>query len=243
MLKKHFIYFTVKKCMKTNSIKNWSEDDRPREKLLLKGIDNLSNSELLAIIINNGTRDKSAVEVAKELLLQCNNSLIQLSKLSVNQILQLKVKGIGTAKAVSISAALQLGIRQESEVLKKDRIKNTSDAAMFLKNLLQHKPIEHFIVMYLNNSLHVITHETISTGGIVGTVVDQRVILQRALELKATKIILCHNHPSGNLKPSSADKLITQKIITTAKIHDIEVIDHIIVSDEGHFSFADEGIL
>ncbi|MFY8090779.1 MAG: RadC family protein [Chitinophagaceae bacterium] len=227
--------------MKTNNIKNWSEDDRPREKLMLKGIDALSNSELLAIIINNGTKDKSAVDVAKELLQKCNNSLHNLSKLSVAEIIKLKVKGIGNAKAISILSALHLAIRKDSELLKKEKISNTTDAALFFKNLLQHKTIELFCVMYLNTANHVICYETISIGGISGTVVDTRVVLQKAIENKASKIILCHNHPSGNLNPSMADKKVTQQISQAAKLHNIEVLDHLIVSEEGYYSFNEKG--
>ncbi|MFY8128011.1 MAG: RadC family protein [Chitinophagaceae bacterium] len=225
---------------KPNNIKNWSIDDRPREKLAAKGIDALSNSELLAIIINNGTKDKSAVDVCKELLLKCNNSLHFLSKLSAEEIIKLKVKGIGNAKAVSILSALQLAIRKESELLKKDKISNASDAALFFKNLLQHKTVEQFIVMFLNTANNVISIDTISVGGISGTVVDTRIVLQKAIEKKASKIILCHNHPSGNLNPSVADKQITLQITQAAKLHNIEVLDHLIVSEEGYYSLTNE---
>jgi DNA repair protein RadC len=225
---------------KSNKIKNWSEDDRPREKLALKGIDALSNSELLAIIINNGTKDKSAVDVCKELLLKCNNSLHTLSKLSVEEIIKLKVKGIGNAKAISILTALQLSLRKESEILKKEKINSASDAALFFKNLLQHKTVEQFIVMFLNTANHVISFDTLSIGGISGTVVDTRVVLRKAMEKKASKIILCHNHPSGNLNPSVADKQITAQITEAAKYHNIEVLDHLIVSEEGYYSLTND---
>ncbi len=226
--------------MKTNNIKNWSEDDRPREKLMLKGIDALSNSELLAIIINNGTKDKSAVDVSKELLQKCNNSLHLLSKLSVAEIIKLKVKGIGTAKAIGILAALHLAIRKESESLKKEKISKASDAALFFKNMLQHKTVEQFVVMFLNTANNVICYETISIGGISGTVVDTRIILQKAIENKASKIILCHNHPSGNLNPSLADRQVTNQITQAAKLHNIDILDHLIVSEEGYYSLVDE---
>lgn len=225
------------------AIKNWNEDDRPREKLMLKGTESLSNSELLAILINNGTKDRSAVDVCKELMSSVNNDLQRLGKMSVKEILQLKTKGIGEAKAITIAAALELGIRRNAVENKKYQITHSSDIANFLKAKLENKKHEVFVVIYLNRSNKIQHHEVISIGGITGTVADPRIILKRALEYDATAVILCHNHPSGSLKPSRMDEELTWKIKEAAKYFDISVLDHIIVSEEGYYSFADEGLL
>ena len=229
--------------MERTSIKHWAEDDRPREKMLLKGIDSLSNAELLAILINNGTRDKSAVEVSKELLNTVNNDLQRLSKLSIKEMLKLKVKGIGEAKAISIAAAMELGIRKDAAYKKKEVILKSSDIADFLKVKLQHKKHEVFAVIFLNRACKINHYEVISEGGITGTVADPRIILKKALAHDAVNLILCHNHPSGSIKPSRQDEDLTQKIKEAARYLDIAVLDHIIVSEEGYYSFADEGIL
>lgn len=225
------------------AIKNWNQDDRPREKLMLKGIESLSNSELLAILINNGTKDKSAVDVCKELMSSVNNDLQKLGKMSVKEIMQLKTKGIGEAKAITIAAALELGVRRNTEENKKFVVTHSSDVANYLRAKLQHKKNEVFVAVYMNRSNKIQHHEVISTGGITGTVADPRVILKRALEHDATAIILCHNHPSGSLKPSKADEDLTWKIKEAARYFDIQIMDHIIVSEEGYYSFADEGLL
>lgn len=224
-------------------IKDWSEDDRPREKLQLKGVSALSNSELLAILINNGTKDKSAVDVAKDLLKEVENDLQRLGKLSVKEMLKMKVKGLGPAKAVTIAAALELGIRRDSADKKKEKITSSKDIAEFLKAQFQYHTKEVFVVIFLNQGNKVLHHEIISEGGITGTVADPRIILQKALAHNATAIILSHNHPSGNLKPSRQDELLTEKIKQAAAYFDIKVADHIIVSNEGYFSFADEGLI
>jgi len=229
--------------MEGTTIKHWAEDDRPREKMLLKGIDALSNAELLAILINNGTRDKSAVDVAKELLAAVNNDLQQLGKLSIKEILNLKVKGIGEAKAISIATAIELGIRKDAAYKKKEVILKSKDIADFLHAKLQHKKHEVFAVIFLNMANKINHYEVISEGGIAGTVADPRIILKKALAHDATSIILCHNHPSGSIKPSRADEEITKRIRDAAMLLDIKVLDHIIVSEEGYFSFADEGII
>ena len=225
------------------SIKNWAEDDRPREKLLVKGIDSLSHSELLAILINNGTKDSSAVAVSKDLLAKAGNSLDRLGRMSVKEILQLKVKGIGPAKAVSIVAAFELGIRRDSSNAKKESFSSSNDVAAFLKAKLQYKMQEVFAVIYLNQANKILHYEVVSEGGITGTVADPRIILKKALEHNAVNIILSHNHPSGNLSPSKADKELTQKLKQAALLLELKVIDHIIISNEGYFSFADEGLL
>lgn len=224
-------------------IKNWNEDDRPREKMLLKGVESLSNAELLAILINNGTRDRSAVDVCKALMAAAGHDLQKLAKMSVKEILQLKTKGIGEAKAVTIAAALELGVRRSVEENKKPVITHSSDIANYLRAKLQHKKHEVFVAVYLNQSNRIQHHEVISTGGITGTVADPRIILKKALEHDATAIILCHNHPSGNLKPSRQDEALTRKIKEAAMYFDIRITDHIIVSEDGYYSFADEGLL
>ena len=229
--------------MEKLSIRNWAEDDRPREKLKLKSAEALSNSELLAILINNGTRDKSAIDLAKELLAAVDNDLQKLGKLSIQDYLNFKIKGLGEAKSISIAAALELGIRRESSFKKKVAILNSRDIAEYLQSMLQHKKHEVFAVVYLNRANKIIQLEIISEGGLTGTVADPRIILRKALEHSATSIILSHNHPSGNLKPSRQDEDLTSKIKEAALYLDISVIDHIIVSEEGYFSFADKGLL
>lgn len=229
--------------MLNQSIKNWSEDDRPREKMLLKGPEALSNAELLAILINNGTRNKSAVDLAKELMGLVNNDLQRLGQLSVKEIVNLKVKGLGEAKAIAIAAALEVGIRRGAVENRKETIRNSRDVANYLKAQLQYKSHEVFIAIFLNQANKILHNEVLSEGGITGTVVDTRLLLRKALEHNTVSIILCHNHPSGNLNPSQADKQLTNKVKDAAKLLDITVADHIIVSSEGYFSFADEGLI
>jgi len=229
--------------MSTTSIKNWAQDDRPREKMMLKGIESLSNAELIAILINNGTKDKSAVDVSKELLSAANNDLQELGKLSVKEILKLKVKGVGEAKAITIAAALELGVRRDASFKKKDVIIHSKDIAEYLRAKLQYKKHEVFAVIFLNRSNKVNHFEVVSEGGITGTVADPRIILKKALSYDAVSLVLCHNHPSGSVKPSRQDEDLTHKIKEAAKFFDILVLDHIIVSEEGYYSFADEGIL
>jgi DNA repair protein RadC len=226
----------------STSIKNWAVDDRPREKLFTKGPLALSDSELLAILINTGNKNKSAVELAKEVMNLGKNNLNELGKLSVNDLM--KIKGIGEAKAITLAAALELGIRrQASSSLVKFGIKSSNDIAEYLKITLKDYQLEVFAVVFLNRANKINHFEIISKGGITGTVADPRVILKKALESDATSIVLCHNHPSGNLKPSKADEELTLKIKEAAKYFDIRVMDHIIVSEDGYYSFADEGML
>lgn len=217
-------------------------DDRPREKLFSKGPSNLSNSELLAILINNGSNQKSALDLAKEILQLGNNNLNQLGKLTLKEFQQ--IKGIGEAKAVTIAAALELGRRrQAATAFEKPTIRTSSDIATYLQASIKDYSYEVFAVLFLNQANKINHFEIISKGGITGTVADPRVILKRALEENATSIILCHNHPSGNLHPSKSDELVTKNIKEAAKYIDIKVLDHIIVSEEGYFSFADEGMM
>lgn len=229
--------------MNNFSIKQWANDDQPRKKMLLKGADALSDSELLAILINNGTPERSAVQVAKELLLTVGNDLRKLTTLSVQELVNKKVKGLGEAKAINIAAALELGIRRSTSDSRANLVTRSADIAHFLRAHLEYRQQEVFAVVFLNRGNKVTHTEIISEGGITGTVADPRVILKKALEHNATAIILCHNHPSGNTRPSRADEAITQKIKQAASLLDIIIMDHIIVSNEGYFSFADEGML
>lgn len=225
-----------------NSIRDWAVDDRPREKLLQKGAASLSHSELIAILLNHGSRNKSAVDLAKELLLRCQHSLEALGKMSVSDYT--KISGIGPAKAVSLIAAMELGRRRHGgEIVNKVVIQSSADIARYLKSTLKDFPYEVFAVVFLNRANRIKHFEIVSQGGITGTVADPRLILKKALELEATAIVLSHNHPSGNLNPSKSDVEITQKIKQASAYLDIQVLDHIIVSDDGYFSFADEGIM
>ena len=224
------------------SIKFWATDDRPREKLRNKGPESLSHSELIAILLQKGTRHKSAVELAKEILQLGSNNLSELGRLSIKELM--KINGIGEAKAITIAAALELGRRrQANEILDKPIITDSSSIARYLQALLKDQDREVFMVMFLNRANKINHTEIISRGGITGTVADPRVILKRALEEDAVSIILCHNHPSGSLKPSRADEALTRKIKEAARYFDIRVADHVIVSEAGFFSFADQGLL
>ena len=224
------------------SIKNWAIDDRPREKLQTKGAAVLSDSELLAILINNGHKEKSAVDIAKDVLKMGENNLNELGKLTLKELQ--KIKGIGIAKAITIAAALELGRRrQASDALEKTVIRTSGNIAQYLRATIKDFSYEVFAVIFLNKANKINHFEIISRGGITGTVADPRIILKIALEQGATSIILCHNHPSGNLKPSRADEELTQKIKIAARYLDIAVIDHVIVSEDGYYSFADDGLL
>ena len=229
---------------KKYSIKDWAEDDRPREKLLNKTPYVLSDSELLAILIVKGTRDKSAVDLAKEVLRLGNNDLNELGRIPVKELM--KVRGIKETKAITIAAALELGRRRQALLAlgqKKAIIKGSRDIANYLQSLLRDFQHEVFAVVFLNQANHINHFEILSKGGITSTVADPRIILKKALEEDAVSIILCHNHPSGNLKPSRADEELTQRIKDAAKLLDIKLLDHIIVSMNGYFSFADAGLL
>lgn len=224
------------------SIKDWAKDDRPREKLLSKSPSALSDSELLAILINNGSRQKSAVDLAREMLNLGKNSLAELGRLSVKDLMT--IKGIGEAKAITIAAALELGRRRQAAgFLEKTHVKHSADIALYLQSLLRDRTQEVFAVIFLNQANKINHFYIISEGGITGTVADPRIILKLALQHEAVSLVLCHNHPSGNLRPSRADEALTNKIKEAAKYFDIKVLDHIIVSNEGYYSFADQGIL
>ena len=225
------------------SIKDWAVDDQPRKKLLQKGAAVLSNSELLAILINTGSPNKSALDLAKELLQAADNDLQKLAGLSVQEIANMRIKGLGEAKTIHIAAALELGIRRNASDKKKETISKSADIAEYLRANFEYLQQEVFVVVFLNRGNKVMHHQIISEGGLTGTIADPRVILKKALEHNATSLILCHNHPSGSLRPSRADEILTQKIKQAAMLLDIQLMDHIIVSSEGYFSFADEGMM
>jgi DNA repair protein RadC len=224
------------------SIKKWAKDDQPREKLRARGAQTLSDSELLAILIQNGTKQRTAVDLAKELLILGRNNLSVLGKLSIKDFM--KVSGIGMAKAIMISAALELGRRRQSFIaLDKVIVKSSRDIADYIQSLLRDLQNEVFGVVFLNRANRIKHYEVISMGGITGTVADPRIIFKKALAEDAVALILFHNHPSGNLQPSRADEELTMKIVEAAKLFDIRILDHLIVSEEGYFSFADEGMI
>lgn len=224
------------------SIKSWAEDDRPREKLLLKGKDSLSNSELLAILLRSGSRDESALSLAKRILESCNNNLFELSKIGMDHFK--KFKGVGKVKAITILAALEIGKRrQQSEALHKPTIQGSRDAYEMVKYNLEELQHEESWAMFLNRRNAILGIEKMSAGGISGTIMDMRMIYKRAIEHQASGIILVHNHPSGNLKPSSADMDITSKAKSAGTALDIQLLDHLIISEHGYYSFADEGVL
>ncbi len=226
----------------TLSIKQWADDDKPREKLLNKGRSILSDTELIAILIGSGNKEESAVELAKRILAYTGNNLHELGKLSVKQLMQFK--GIGKAKAVTIAAALEMGRRRRDQDLPKNiRVSSSQKAYDVLHPLIGELPHEEFWIMYLNNSNKILHKEQLSKGGITGTLVDIRLVLKQALEQGAVGLIVAHNHPSGTLKPSHSDRQITEKLKTAAQSLDIKVMDHLIVTQKAYFSFADEGIL
>jgi DNA repair protein RadC len=226
----------------TLNIKSWAEEDRPREKLMGKGRQILSEAELIAILIGSGSRNETAVELSKRILSTVENNLNELGKLGVKELT--KFKGIGEAKAISIVAALELGRRRkETEVVKREKITTSKDAYDALKGNMSDLPYEEFWLIILNRANAIVKKELISRGGVAGTVVDTKIIFKAAVEYYASSIIICHNHPSGNLKPSEADIRITKNIKEAGKIMEIPLIDHLILSENGYYSFADEGML
>ena len=224
------------------SIKTWNEDDRPREKLLLKGRAALSTAELIAILIASGSKNESAVSLSKRILASVQNNLNELGKLSTHELMTFK--GIGQAKAISIIAALELGKRRTLEdFIDKQHITSSSTAFNLLQPILGGLPHEEFWIIYLNNANGVLQTSQLSKGGITGTVVDSRLVFKQALQLGAVALILAHNHPSGTLKPSAADISLTKKLKLAAESLDIKVLDHLIVTEKTYFSFADEQML
>ena len=232
----------MKKITEKIPISKWSEDDRPREKMIMKGVFALSDAELIAILLGKGNKQETAVDLAKRILISQENNLNQLGRLSITDLM--KFKGIGSAKAVTIAAALELGRRRNiSEVLELPVITESRSAYKLMQPMLSDLNHEEFWVILLNQSNKVIERFLVSKGGITATLVDVRLILKRALEVMATGMIIVHNHPSGKRLPSVNDKDITQKIKSSAKVMDISLLDHIIVAGSSYFSFADEGMI
>lgn len=228
--------------MNYTSIKNWAEEDRPREKMLEKGCSSLTETELLAILLGSGTRNASAIDLAKQIFARANNNLNELYKCSISDLMQ--VKGIGKAKAISLSAAFELGRRRNlAESSQKKQITSSSEIYNLMHPKIGDIKYEEFWAILLNNKNAVIGIKRISSGGITSTVVDTKLIAHHVIELFATGLILCHNHPSGNCNPSQEDKRITMKVIEAMKLLDCKLVDHVIVSENGYYSFIDEGLL
>jgi len=227
---------------KNLTITEWALEDRPREKLLAKGIQSLSDAELIAILIGSGSRNETAVELSKRILAGVSNNLNELGKLSVSDLQQ--YKGIGEAKAISIVSAMELGKRRKvSEILEKKQVGSSKDIFELFVSVIGDLPHEEFWVVFLNRSNKIMSKMKLSQGGVSGTVIDNRIILKNALDRLASGIIICHNHPSGNKQPSTSDLEITKKLTEAGKLMEINVLDHIIISNNSFFSFADEGLI
>lgn len=223
-------------------ITSWATEDKPREKLLVKGKTALTDAELLAIILGSGSKEESAVSLAKRILRSANNNLNDLSRYSIEDFM--KFKGIGEAKAISITALLELGRRREvAGGIQKIKIRNSRDCFNAIGPLLKDLNHEEFWVVLLDRANHILNKEQISKGGFSATIVDPKVIFKKVLDKNASSLVLCHNHPSGNLKPSNSDIELTQKLVAAAKMLDITILDHLIVAQSGYFSFSDEGQL
>ncbi|MCD4694607.1 MAG: DNA repair protein RadC [Bacteroidales bacterium] len=223
-------------------IREWAEDDRPREKLLLKGRTSLSDAELIAILIGSGSKNESAVDLAKRILNNSKDNLVELSKLNVSDLT--KFKGIGEAKAISIIAALELGKRRRgAEVLERKKIATSKDVFEYFSAIIGDSNFEAFYILLLNRANKIIRDILISEGGITGTIADPKKIFKMALENNATSIILCHNHPSGSVHPSEQDLALTKKLKKAGSLLDLPVLDHIILGEEKYYSFADENAL
>ena len=224
------------------NIKEWAVEDRPREKMVYRGLTSLSDAELIAILIGSGNQEETAVELSRRIMEKVKNNLHELGKLNIEDLK--KFKGIGEAKAVSIIAAMELGRRRNhSDVLELDKITGSKDAARYFRPIMGDLPHEEFWALFLNRQNKIIDKQRLSQGGLTGTVIDVRLVLKMALEKHATSIIFAHNHPSGNLDPSDADKKITRQLKESGKIMDIPLIDHLIITQGGYYSFADEGTL
>lgn len=224
------------------SLKYLAEDDRPREKFLLKGKTSLSDSELLAIILGSGNNEESAVELARRILASVGNSWQNLSKLSVKDLM--KFKGIGEAKAISVAAVLEIGRRKASqEIPEKEKITSIKDTYRIFSQYLSDLRTEEFWAIFLDQKNHVIYKTQISKGGIAGTVVDVRILFRIALEHYATSVIVAHNHPSGNLKPSTADLQMTKDIKNAGDLLNVKLLDHLIIGENSYLSFSEEGLL
>lgn len=226
----------------TLSIKAWAEEDRPREKLARRGRQSLSDAELLAILLGSGSREETAVGLAKRILSSVEHNLHELGKCSLAELM--RFKGVGEAKAIAIAAALELGRRRQlAPVRDRPLVRSSRDAFLAVAPLLVDLPHEEFWILLLNRANRIIGREQISLGGVTGTVVDAKMVFRRAIEGMACSIILCHNHPSGNLRPSQADIDLTGKLAQAGKSIDVVVLDHLIVAEKGYFSFADEGMM
>jgi len=226
----------------TLKITDWAVEDRPREKLYQKGTSSLSDAELLAILIGSGTRNKSAVDLGREMLSLVSNNLNSLGKLGISDLT--KINGIGQARAITIAAALELGRRRKlAELPENPQIKCSRDVFDLISPLLSDLPHEEFWILFLNRSNKVINRLRLSQGGISGTVTDVRMIMKKAVEYLSSGIIVCHNHPSGNLNPSESDSKITDKIKNAGTILDIQLLDHLIICDRDYYSFADNGLV
>ena len=226
----------------TFPIKSWNKDDRPREKLLLKGKDSLSNAELIAILIGSGSKNESALDLARRMLNFTNNNLNAFSKLEVKDLINFN--GIGEAKAVTIITALELARRSRlEEALVQNKITSSRMVYELMQPIIGELKHEEFWVVYLNNSNKVLQKLQLSKGGLTGTLVDVRILFKKGIELMATGVILCHNHPSGKLTPSVADKKLTKKIDEAGRALDIKVLDHLIITEKDYFSFADRNLI
>lgn len=230
------------KAYHQNTLKNWAVQERPREKVMAKGVQELSDVELLAILMGSGTRNASAVDLARKILLGADNNLSELGRKSVTDLQ--KIKGIGPAKAISVLAAMELGRRRSgSQYMEKVSIKSSASVFSIFHPLLGDLEHEEFWLLMLNRANRVISRYKVSQGGLSGTVIDTRIILKKALDNLASSIIVCHNHPSGNKQASDADVKITEKLKKAAEILEIKLLDHIIIADKSYFSFADEGLI
>lgn len=224
------------------SIKFLAEDDRPREKFLLKGKSSLSDSELLAIILGSGNNEDSAVELSRKILASVDYNWQKLSKLSIKDLM--KFKGIGEAKAISVAAALEIGRRKAAqEIPEKEKVTSVNDLYKIFSQYLSDLQTEEFWTIFLNQKNHVIYKTQISKGGISGTLVDVRVIFRMAIEHFATSVVVAHNHPTGNLNPSQADISITRKIKEAGDLLDIKLLDHLIIGENSFFSFSEQGLI
>ncbi len=227
---------------KNLTIKDWALEDRPREKMIKRGINSLSDAELLAILINTGTKNESAVAIAQRILLSANSNLNELGKYTLADLTS--IKGIGEAKGITIMAALELGRRRkQTEALNRPKIQSSNDIIEIFQPLLADLPHEEFWVLFLNRANKVIDQSRITQGGVTGTIFDIKLIMKSAIEKLASSIIVCHNHPSGNPKPSEQDIKITQKLKEASQLFEIALLDHIIITDSECYSFADNGCI
>ena len=226
--------------MKKLTIKSWAQDDRPREKLLTKGAHVLSSAELIAILIGTGNKEETAVDLSKRILASVQNNIPELAKLSFYKLTNFK--GIGPAKAIAIMTALELGKRRQQEMtIQHETIRSSKEVFDMMKPILADLPHEEFWVLYLNNSNEILLKNQLSKGGLTATLVDIRLLFKKAIEIAAVAIIICHNHPSGKMKPSLMDRELTKKIRQAGGSLDIKLLDHLIITEKSYFSFADNG--